>query len=143
MNLPRVERAIQSVLETLHASEEEVQDIDGRWYSLNVRPYRTVDNHIDGAVITLQDIDPLKRSLRIAEEARDYAESMIETVREPLVVLDADMRVQRATTAFYEMFLVSREETEDRFLYDLGSGQWNRPRLRELLGAALFQVQPF
>ena len=68
---------------------------------------------------------------------------MIETVREPLVVLDADLRVQRATAAFYETFLVSREETEGRFLYDLGNGQWNRPRLRELLGAALFRSEPF
>ena len=57
---------------------------------------------------------PLKRGLQASEEAREYAESLIETVREPLVVLDADLRVQRATAAFYETFLVSREETEGR-----------------------------
>ena len=45
--------------------------------------------------------------------------------------------------AFYETFLVSREETEGRLLYDLGNGQWNRPRLRELLGSALFRSEPF
>jgi PAS domain S-box-containing protein len=94
-------------------------------------------------VITLQDIDPLKRGLQAAEEARDYAEGMIETVREPLVVLDSDLRVQRATQAFYDMFLVSREETQGRFLYDLGSGQWQQPRLRELIGNALFRSEPF
>jgi PAS domain S-box-containing protein len=64
-------------------------------------------------------------------------------VREPLMVLDADLRVQRATAAFYETFLVSREETEGRLLYDLGNGQWNRPRLRELLGNALFRSEGF
>ena len=90
-----------------------------------------------------QDIDPLKRGLDASEEARQYAESLIETVREPLVVLDADLRVVRATSAFYQSFLVSREETEGRFLYDLGSGQWNRPRLRELLGYALYNSELF
>ncbi len=53
-------------------------------------PYRTADNRIAGAVIVFVDIDPLKRMLKAAEEARDYAEGMIETVREPLLVLDGD-----------------------------------------------------
>ena len=140
---PRIEQQVKNVMESLHVFNEERQDIEGRWYSLLIRPYRTIDDRIAGALITLQDIDPLKRGLQAAEEARDYAEGMIETVREPLVVLDADLRVQRATSAFYETFLVSREETEGRFLHDLGNGQWNRPRLRELLGAALFRSQPF
>lgn len=140
---PRLEQQVKSVIETLHATFEEVQDSEGCWYALTIRPYRTVDDRIAGAVITLQDIDPLKRGLQAAEEARDYAEGMIETVREPLVVLDADLRVQRATQAFYDMFLVTREETEGRFLYDLGNGQWNVARLRELIGNALFRSEPF
>jgi PAS domain S-box-containing protein len=64
-------------------------------------------------------------------------------VREPLVVLNADLRVQKATAAFYQTFLVSREETEGRFFCDLGNGQWSRSRLRELLGSALFRSEPF
>ncbi len=140
---PRLEEQVRRVIETLHATTEEVQDIDACWYSIGVRPYRTIDERIAGAVIIFQNIDLLKRGLQASEEAREYAESLVETVREPLVVLDADLRVQRATTAFYETFLVSREETEGRFLYDLGNGQWNRSRLRELLGSALFNSEPF
>jgi PAS domain S-box-containing protein len=143
METPRLEQQVKNVMESLHVFSGELQDVEGRWHSLAIRPYRTVDDRIAGALITFQDIDPLKRGLQAAEEARDYAEGMIETVREPLIVLDSDLRVQRATSAFYETFLVSREETEGRFLYDLGNGQWNRPRLRELLGAALFRSQPF
>ena len=131
------------MIDSLSATTEEIQDINGCWYSVGVRPYRTVDERIAGAVITFQDIDPLKRGLQASEEAREYAEALIETVREPLAVLDADLRVQRATAAFYETFLVSREETEGRHLYDLGNGQWNQPRLRELLGCALFKSEPF
>lgn len=140
---PRLEDQVRNVIETLHATSEEIQDVNGCWFSIGVRPYRTIDERIAGAVITLQDIDPLKRGLEVSEEARDYAESLIETVREPLIVLGADLRVQRATAAFYETFLVSRDETEERFLYDLGNGQWNRPRLRELLKCALFKSEPF
>ncbi len=139
----RLEQQIKTVIESLHVSSEEVQDVDGRWYSIAVRPYRTVDDRIAGAVVTFQDIDPLKRGLQLAEEAREYAEALIETVREPLVVLDGDLRVQHATSSFYETFMVSRQETEGRFLYDLGNGQWNQPRLRELLGNALYRGAPF
>ena len=140
---PRLEEQVKKVIESLNAISEEVQDANGCWFSIGVRPYRTVDERIAGAVITFQDIDPLKRGLEASEEAREYAESLIETVREPLVVLDADLRVRRATAAFYDAFLVSREETEGRFLYDLGNGQWNRSRLRELFGSALFKSEAF
>ncbi len=143
IELPRLEEQVRKVIDSLSASSHELQDAGGCWYSLVIRPYRTVDDRIAGAVVTFQDIDALKRGLEASEEARQYAEALVETVREPLVVLDSDLRVQRATPAFYETFLVSREETEGRLLYDLGSGQWNQPRLRELLGAALFRSEPF
>jgi two-component system CheB/CheR fusion protein len=133
----------QRVIDSLHSEEKEIQDESGHWYSVGIRPYRTIDNRIDGVVIIFFDIDTLKRTLRAAEEARDYAEGLIETVREPLVVLDSDLRIERATSAFYETFRVSRAETEGRLLYDLGNGQWNIPQLRELLGEALFHNQSF
>ncbi|MFL6450241.1 MAG: chemotaxis protein CheB [Bryobacteraceae bacterium] len=140
---PRLEEQVRKVIDSLSSSFEEAQDTDGCWYSIGVRPYRTIDDRIAGAVITFQNIDALKRGLEASEEARHYAETLIETVREPIVILDADLRVQRATPAFYQTFLVSREETEGRLFYDLGNGQWNRPRLRELLGHAMFRSEPF
>jgi two-component system CheB/CheR fusion protein len=143
LEVPQLGTLIRTVLETLNVVQSEVQDKTGHWYSVSIRPYRTADNRIEGAVIVYLDIDPLKRSLQAAEQARDFAEDMIETVREPLVVLDADLRIQRATSAFYETFQVSSEETVGRLLYDLGNGQWNHPRLRELLGNALYRDQPF
>jgi two-component system CheB/CheR fusion protein len=143
IDLSAFDLPVRSVVETLEVKQWDLQDKDGCWFSVTIRPYRTVDNRITGAVIVFVDIDPLKRTLRAAEQARDYAEGMIETVREPLVVLDGDLRIQRATQAFYETFRVSRGETEGRLLYDMGNGQWNLPRLRELLGAALFRNESF
>ncbi|MCG6980169.1 MAG: PAS domain-containing protein [Deltaproteobacteria bacterium] len=70
---------------------------------------------------------------RLAQETREYAESIVDTVREGLLVLDADLRVISANRSFYETFKVKPEETEGQLLYDLGNRQWDIPKLRELL----------
>lgn len=141
--VPQLEALIDGVLDSLEPEQREIQDRNGSWHSLAIRPYRTLDNRIGGAVISVADIDSLKRSQREAEEARDYSEALIDIVREPLLVLDSDLRVEQATPAFYETFQVSRAETEGRQLYDLVSGAWNRPRLRQLLSNALFRDEAF
>jgi PAS domain S-box-containing protein len=74
-----------------------------------------------------------KRVEQALTELREYAENIVATVREPLVVLDADLRVVSTNHSFYEVFAVKPEETEGQFVYDLGNRQWNIPRLRELL----------
>ncbi|MGA7828536.1 MAG: PAS domain-containing protein, partial [Geobacteraceae bacterium] len=66
-------------------------------------------------------------------EARHFAESIIDTVRESLLVLDSDLRVVSANRSFYRRFQSTREETENKSIYNLGNGRWNIPRLRELL----------
>jgi two-component system CheB/CheR fusion protein len=131
--VPDLAAQIQQVVETLEVREVEVQDREGHWYSLRLRPYQTVDHRIDGVVLVLVDIDQSKRRTDEIQEARDYAQAIIETVREPLLVLNGDLRVQVANHAFYQMFQVTPEETENRPLYDLGDRQWDLPRLRELL----------
>ncbi len=75
---------------------------------------------------------------KIAEDAaRSYAESIINTVREPLIALDQDLRVVSASRSFYEVFRVKPEETVGQLIYDLGNNQWDIPRLRELLETIL------
>ncbi|HEY9663906.1 MAG TPA: ATP-binding protein [Allocoleopsis sp.] len=71
------------------------------------------------------------------QAALEFAESIVETVREPLVVLNTDLQVQTANRAFYHTFQVSSEETKNRFFYELGNGQWNIPVLRNLLEKVL------
>jgi len=74
-----------------------------------------------------------KRAEQEAHEAREYAESIIETVREPLIVLDAHLRVKTASRAFYKVFKTSPKEIKGKFIYDLGNRQWDIPNLRKLL----------
>src|SRR5436309_1402097 len=133
LDLPNLEQLLQEVIDTISERELEVQDTEGRWYSLRVRPYLTLDNKIDGVVLVLADIDTLKRSEREIAAARDYAEAILRTTRYPLVVLTAELRVHAANAAFYQTFKVPPGETNGRLIYELGNGQWNIPKLRELL----------
>ena len=74
--------------------------------------------------------------------SRNYLDAIVETLRESLLVLDGDLRVEKANHQFYETFHVSPEETLHRHLYDLGDGQWNIPELRRLLGNILTANRP-
>jgi PAS domain S-box-containing protein len=74
-----------------------------------------------------------KRAEQVIRDAQELAESIVATVREPLLVLDADLRVITANKSFYQTFQVTPEKTENRLLYDIGDRQWDIPKLRELL----------
>jgi two-component system CheB/CheR fusion protein len=115
-----------------HASSQqrEVRTNEGGWQMLHVRPYKTWDNRIEGAVISLQDVDALKRTL---DQTREYADTIVESAREPFLVLNTQLEITAANPAFYRAFEVTPEETEGRLIYELGNGQWNVPKLRELL----------
>src|SRR5579862_2494659 len=130
-------RDVQEVLETLTERERQVTGAGGRHYQLRILPYRTVKNVVDGVVLTFTDVTMLKDANRQAEDARALAENIIRTVREPLLVLDAELRVESANQSFYTAFQVSPEETRDKLLYELGGRQWDIPELRQLLSEVL------
>jgi PAS domain S-box-containing protein len=85
-------------------------------------------------------LEAIKQS---AEEALEYAESIINTVREPLISLDQDLRVVTVSRSFYEFFKVNPQETVGQLIYDLGNKQWDIPKLRELLETILPQKASF
>ncbi|HEX3046747.1 MAG TPA: chemotaxis protein CheB [Bacillota bacterium] len=132
IELPQLEEMIREVIDTLAIREQEVQDRWGRWYSLCIRPYKTFDNKIDGVVMTLFDINTLKPNLDQLQESRDYM-AILETIREPFLILDAGFRVKLANQAFCRTFQVAPSETENQVIFSLGNGQWDIPMLRALL----------
>src|SRR5580704_2888282 len=77
------------------------------------------------------------------EDIQDFAQNIVDTVREPLLMLDTTLRVRSANNAFYQTFHVSAEETEDRLIYELGNGQWDIPDLRMLLEKIVPQSSAF
>jgi len=133
INTPELEELLHRVIETLAPHEQEVRDKEGRWYSMRIRPYRTAENHIEGAVLQLLDVDEIKRSLEQVRIARDYAEAIIDTVREPLAVLDHDLKIETANRAFYQMFRLSPAQVAGHSLFELDNGLWDFPQVRQLL----------
>jgi two-component system CheB/CheR fusion protein len=126
VELPDLRRLLLDAMEGGNRTPRDIRDSHGRWYSLRVLPSAGPDGKTAGAVLVLIDIDAAKRGL-------DFAEAIVETVREPLVILNQNLQVVQANKTFYETFQSAREETEGRLIYDLGNGQWNIPKLRELL----------
>jgi chemotaxis methyl-accepting protein methylase/PAS domain-containing protein len=143
-------KEVHCVLDTLVFKEAEVQTSDGRSYFMRISPYRTIDNVIDGAVVTFTDITGFKEMERSLRESRDliqraqkYAEGIVATVREPLLVLDAQLKVLSASRSFYRNFLTTPEATENEHLYNLGNRQWDIPALRQLLAGVLSENKFF
>ena len=143
---------LQRVLDTLIPIEHEVQTLDGEWYLARIQPYRTLDNVIEGVVLTFTSITEFKRSKQAAQElaltehaatqlARELAEAIVNMVREPLLVLDGLLQVVSASRSFYAQFQVTAEETLGCKIYELGNHQWDIPTLRELLEKVLPQNQ--
>jgi len=127
----------REVLDTMVPREKEVQTNGNLWYLARLTPYRTLENVIEGVVITFTDITTLKTLEKEARHAQELAGNVFDTIREPLLVLDAGYRVVSASRSFYAMFRTNAGETVGRELFGLGNGQWDIPRLRELLETVL------
>jgi len=130
LDLEDIEAVVRETIDGMCPQEREVRERDGAWYALRVRPYKTWDSKISGAVISLQDIDTLKRRL---EQTREYADRLIENSQGCILLLDDKLRITAANRAFYRTFGVLAHDTEGCRIYDLGNGQWNVEDLRNLL----------
>ena len=127
----------REVLIRLSPMEKEVTTISGQGFLRRVMPYRTDDDRIDGVVITYTDISERIRADRVIRESRDFAEAIIETLREPLLVLDEHQVVRTANAAFYRAFKVGRESVLGRRIYDIGNREWDIEDFRRLLETML------
>lgn len=139
----------RQVLATLVSAELEVEVEDGRAFVVRIQPYRTLQNVIEGAVISFVDMSTqrdmrleLQRLARVAEESREYAQNVVDSVRDPLLVLDGSLTVVSANTAFYSAFARGLDEREPngivgKPLTAIGGGPWADPSVAELLTKVL------
>jgi two-component system, chemotaxis family, CheB/CheR fusion protein len=134
--VPDLGLLLMETIDKISDREREFRDYLGRWFSLRIYPYKTSDNKIDGAILTVVDIDSIKRTKRLAED-------MVATMREPLLVLDTNLRIQSASRAFYQLFQLTSADTENRFFHELGQGQWDNPDLRRRLQQVLQKDESF
>jgi len=141
----------RSVLKELSTVDEEVRTQEGAWYRMRIMIYRPEDGVIEGVVLTFVNIDAQKEAQEqmreMGEQAalaeRRYAQSIVDTVRESLLVLNGDLQVVAANRNFYQTFGTSADATEGASLFDLQEGGWDFPELRTLLREILDQDRIF
>ena len=117
---------LQSANEELLSGSEEMQTINEELETSKEELQSTNEE------ITIINLELLTRNEEL-NNARTYTEGIINTIGDPLLILDKDLRVRRATNGFYNKFKVTAKETEGRFVYDLGNQQWDIPALRTVL----------
>ena len=145
LSMDDLEPRIRRVLETLNPEETELQDRQGCWHVLHVRPFRTGDNRIEGAVLVLVDIDQARRARIAADSARKFTESVVESVQTPLLVLRSDLRIRIANRAFFQAYRLRPADVENRFFYEVSGQKWNLPGLQtalERLSPDLESIEP-
>jgi two-component system CheB/CheR fusion protein len=138
LELTEATRHLQAVTEQHEAAEEELQASNEEVLSAN-EELQSINEELETAKEELQasneELATLNQELQgrnlQLERALEYANGIVETVRNPLLILDAGLRVERANHAFYDYFRVTPEETVGRLVYELGDGQWNIPALRK------------
>jgi len=132
LGYPDLLEAARHVLDTLTPSEREVRTESGAWYTARINPYRTARNAIEGLAIVFVDTTRAK-SAELSHAALELERDLLEAVRDPLLVLDPEMRVVRANRAFYQRFQVPPDGAVGRLVFELDGGAWDNPGLRQLL----------
>lgn len=134
---------LEEVLDTLQFKEKQVKTKVEKWFQMRVLPYRTAENRIDGLVVTFSDITEIKQLEQSLRYSQAFTENIIDTLRDPLVVLDSDLKVVMANRSFYTTFEVSPDETVGKLFYTLGNNQWDLPQLHKLLEEILPESSEF
>ncbi|MCJ7490265.1 MAG: PAS domain-containing protein [Thermoplasmata archaeon] len=133
----------QSVLKSLKPIDKEVETIEGQWLLARIRPYRALDDSVGGVVLTFTDVTDLRLAKELSEESRSYAESIVNTVSESLIVLDGDLRIISVNDSYCRTFETTAEEIVGSPIYEIADGYWDIPELRELLENILPQHATF
>ena len=161
-DIPKLRKLLENILPQKttfdnYEVEHDFATIGSRIMLFNARQIKRVTGKKRMILLAIEDITARREienglekarkeleATKISEdEAHEYAESIINTVREPLIALDQDLRVVTASRSFYEVFKVNPDETVGQLIYDLGNKQWDIPKLRELLETILPQKTTF
>ncbi|RIZ68093.1 MAG: PAS domain-containing protein [Methylococcales bacterium] len=134
--------AAQTVFDSLTPFERELKLNNNIWMSVRIQPYRTLENRIDGVVLTFTDISASVKGVA-TQAALNLADGIVNSILEPILVLDEALKVVFANQTFYQYFKVRPEETLGKPVYEFGNGEWNLPELRELFGEVVSKGLPF
>jgi two-component system CheB/CheR fusion protein len=127
ITVPNLAAIVNEVMQTLNTREIETQDSQGHWYSLRIRPYRTSENRIEGAVLVLVDIGDIRTTI----------DEITEITAQPMLILDDEQNIATLNDAFARMFAASRRDLEGKPVLEAAQGQWNVPAFKTLLERVL------
>ena len=133
IDCPDLEKLINEVIETMTIHQRDVRDAQGQWFSLTIRPYKNVDNRIDGAVLALYDLNKIRRQEAEAQSAREFAEALLAIAHEPIIVLDDKFQVKTFNQAFADLFQVTLSEAIRTSFLRLARETFNTTEVQALL----------
>lgn len=143
VEVPDLERLVHKVVEEVVMVERDLQNGDGAWFSLRIRPYKNVDDRIEGAVIALFDIDDAKKQQAATTSERDFSESVLASLAHPLLVLNHQLTIEMANAAFRDLFRLRSVILEGRELSSVANGAFDSPQLQERLDRILLDQPVF
>lgn len=124
---------VETVLETLSPAECEVESDTGKWFVRRMLPYRTQSGKIDGVAITYSDVSEFKKLQKRTDAAHQFANSIISTVRETMLVLDGTFKIVASNRSFAKMFATGSADVLGKSLFSIQNRQWDVPELRALM----------
>jgi two-component system CheB/CheR fusion protein len=138
-----IEKSVSEAINELATIERDTPATDGRWYSLRIVPYRTLDLAIRGAVISIVDVDLTKRRVDLSAAISEYAAEELAAVQHPLMIVDATRSVLWVNDPYYEMFQFTPQEIIGTRLQRIGKGSWGDRNLDKRIDDTLRTGAPF
>jgi two-component system CheB/CheR fusion protein len=140
--VPDFEQKLKETMKNLTPQQMQVQDNKNRWFELNLRPYLTAEKKIDGVVMSFIDIDAILQQKAEIEKSRNFSQTIVATIREPLIVIDANWRIALANPSFYKTFKIEPKKVEQLNIWDLSNHEWGIPELKQATEKVLSSGSP-
>ena len=128
-----VRKEINSTIESGSSHERRVLGPNNRWTSIRIHPYRSAEAEIQGAILLFVDVHDVVSAGHLVEEQREFAEAILATVGESLLILDSSLTIVRANSLFLQTFRLSPSQAVGAPIFKVANSQWDFPEFRRFL----------
>jgi two-component system CheB/CheR fusion protein len=133
IEVPDLQKLITDAINTVRTVERDVQDRSGHWYSLRIRPYRTADNKVDGAVLILVDIGILRQKVPLPSEGPESCHVSLDSLKQAILILDSHFQIESFNDSFCRTFQVRGTDIQQKSFFEIFQGAWDIPVLKALM----------